>query len=42
MRLCAQANSQAIKIVDRIPKRKRLTGLNRNRASQGKLVNESE
>jgi hypothetical protein len=34
------ADLQAIKIVDRNPKRKRLTGL--NRANAGKMVNESE
>jgi predicted RNA methylase len=38
------ANSQAIKIVDRNPKRKRLAGFNRNRAKNdgGKLINEVE
>lgn len=42
--LCLSAKPQAIKIVDRNPKRKRLAGFNRNKGKNdgGKLINEVE
>jgi hypothetical protein len=42
--LMSDAYKEAIKIVDRNPKRKRLTGFNRNKGRNdgGKLINENE